>query len=90
MALPVDTQRTRLTWPRPFLLRPWFLRLTVILAQRAGRRISLRRAHAASAARSLRRLRPAQGRRRSCLAAACGTRLREGPERETAGARGVT
>ena len=23
MALPVDAQRTRLTWPRPFLLRPW-------------------------------------------------------------------
>ena len=32
MALPVDAQRTRLTWPRPFLLRPWLRRLTVILA----------------------------------------------------------
>jgi hypothetical protein len=36
MALPVDTQRTRLTWPRPFLLRPWQRRLTVILTRQAG------------------------------------------------------
>lgn len=37
IALPVDTQRTRFTWPRPCLLRPWFLRLTVMLLRTAGR-----------------------------------------------------
>ena len=31
MAFPVETHRTRLTWPRPFLLRPWLRRFTVIL-----------------------------------------------------------
>ena len=31
MAFPVDTQRTRLTWPRPFLLRPCDRRLTVMV-----------------------------------------------------------
>lgn len=32
MAFPVETQRTRLTCPRPFLLRPWLRLLTVIVA----------------------------------------------------------
>ena len=30
-ALPVDAQRTRFTWPRPFLLRPCERRFTVIV-----------------------------------------------------------
>lgn len=28
----ITTYRTRFTWPRPFLLRPWFRRLTVMVS----------------------------------------------------------
>lgn len=31
-----STHRTRFTWPRPFLLRPWFRRLTVMVVLCSG------------------------------------------------------
>ena len=34
MALAVEEQRTRLTWPLPCLFLPWFLLLTVIPGRR--------------------------------------------------------